>query len=63
MAADTSSAAAAATVVVDGAHDAVAFLIASPIPLTSADAAARASGAAIRNVDISGSHHWGEANG
>ena len=40
--------AAGAIPVVDGAAAAVASLIASPIPLKSADAVANASGAAIR---------------
>jgi hypothetical protein len=55
MAADTSSAAAGGITVVAGAADALASLIASPIPLRSADAAANASGAAIRKDDILGS--------
>src|SRR5271166_3517815 len=57
MAADTSSAAAGGITVVAGAADALASLIASPIPLKSADAAAKASGAAIRKDDILGSRH------
>src|SRR5271166_4579623 len=57
MAADTSSVAAGAITVVAGAADALASLIVSPIPLRSADAAAKASGAAIRKDDILGSRH------
>ena len=45
----------AAIPVVDGAAAEVASLIASPIPLKSEDAAAKASGAAIRKDDILGS--------
>src|SRR5882757_6139410 len=56
MAADTSSPAAARIPVVEGAAAAAAPLIASPIPVKSADAAARASGAAITYDDIGGSH-------
>ncbi|WP_244897730.1 hypothetical protein [Mycobacterium alsense] len=51
-AADTSSAAMDATFVVAGPAEAMASPSASPIPLRSADAATRASGAAIREVDI-----------
>ena len=42
--------------VVDGAAADVASLIASPIPLKSADALANASGAMFRKDDISGSN-------
>jgi hypothetical protein len=47
IAADTSSPAATTIPVVEGAAVAVAAVIASPIPLKSADAAANAAGAAI----------------
>jgi hypothetical protein len=43
--------------VVEGAAADVASLIASPIPLKSADALANASGAMFRKDDISGSNH------
>ena len=43
--------------VVEGAAADVASLIASPIPLKSADAPANASGTAITKDDICGSHH------
>jgi hypothetical protein len=43
--------------VVEGAAAEVASLIASPIPLKSADALANASGAMFRKDDISGSNH------
>ena len=56
MAADTSSAAAAAIPVVEGAAAVEASLIASSIPVKSPDAAAKASGAAITNDDIGDSH-------
>ena len=49
-AADTSSRAGAAIPVVDAPADAVASRIASPIPLKSDDAAAKASGVAIRKA-------------
>ncbi|BBZ40876.1 hypothetical protein MCNS_39390 [Mycobacterium conspicuum] len=52
IAADTSSAAGAAIAVVDAPAPAVASLIASPIPLKSDDALARAAGAANRDDDI-----------
>ena len=57
IAADTSSAAGAAIDVVDDDAADVASLIASPIPLKSDDAVAKASGAAIRKDDILGSDH------
>ena len=57
IAADTSSRAGGTIPVVDGAAAAVASLIASPIPLKSADAVAKTSGAAIRKDDILGSNH------
>jgi hypothetical protein len=47
IAADTSSAAAGSTCVVEVAAAAVAALSADPIPVKSADAVANASGAAI----------------
>ena len=63
MAADTSSAPAGAIPIVDGSAAEVVSFIASPIPLKSADAAATASGAAIRKDDNLGSNHLrGEAN-
>jgi len=43
--------------VVEGAAAEVASLIASPIPLKSADAVANASGAMFRKDDILGSNH------
>jgi len=63
MAADTSSPAAARIPVVEGAAAAAAPLIASPIPVKSADAATRASGAAITYDDIGGSIYLGEMVG
>jgi hypothetical protein len=63
IAADTSSSAGATIDVVDGAAAEVASLIASPMPLTSADTLANASGAVITKDDISGSNHQrGEHN-
>ena len=57
IAADTSSPAAATILVVEVAAAASAAMIASPIPVKSAHAAVKASGAAITYDDIAASHH------